>query len=37
MQLDNRYPEKRESEADERVSKLGSSGNCHQTGITGDL
>ena len=29
VQLDDRYPEKRESGADERVSKPGNSRNCH--------
>ena len=37
VQLDNRYPEKRESGADKRISKPGSSRNCHQTGVTEDL
>ena len=37
VQLNGRYPEKRELGADERVSKSGSSGNCHQTGVTRDL
>ena len=37
VQPDGRYPEKRESEANKRVSKPGSSRNCHQTGVTEDL
>ena len=28
VQLDGRYPKKKESEADERFSKLVASGNC---------
>ena len=34
VQPDDRYLEKRESGADERVFKTGSSGNYHQTGVT---
>ena len=36
VQPDGRYLEKRESGADERVFKTGSSGNCHQTGVIKD-
>ena len=37
VQPDGRYPEKRESGADKRISKPGSSRNCHQTRVTENL